>query len=80
MDLRVVHRPESVEHQVPLVPGGRVLHGQVGLVTHDVVNVVDVGGGQLSQQHVLVRMRFISLKKELINLNISFHMIGLVNV
>ena len=64
VDLRVVHRPEPVEHQVALVPGGRVLHGQVGLVPHDVVNVVDVGGGQLGQQHVLVRVRFVSSKEK----------------
>ena len=64
VDLRVVHRPEPVEHQVALVPGGRVLHGQVGLVPHDVVNVVDVGGGQLGQQHVLARVRFVSSKEK----------------
>ena len=55
VDLRVVHRPEPVEH---------VLHGQVGLVPFDVVNVVDVWGWQLGQQHVLVRVRFVSSKEK----------------
>lgn len=45
VDLRVIHRPEPVEHEVLLVPGGRVLHLQVGLVADDVVDEVqaDVG-------------------------------------
>lgn len=50
MDLRVIHRPEPVEHEVLLVPGGRVLHLQVGLVADDVVDEVqaDVGSGRVN--------------------------------
>lgn len=53
MHLGVVHGPEAVEHEVLLVPLGRVLHGQVGLVAHDVVDVQHAGVGQLLQEGVL---------------------------
>ena len=61
VDLGVVDRPEPVEHQVTLVPLSRVLHGEVGLVAHDVIDVVDVGGGQLGEQHILVQRCLVSL-------------------
>lgn len=47
VDLRVIHRPEPVEHEVLLVPGGRVLHLQVGLVADDVVDEVQACGGSV---------------------------------
>ena len=36
--LGVVDGPEAVEHQVVLVPLGGVLHSQIRLVTHDMIN------------------------------------------
>ena len=55
VDLRVVHRPEPVEEKVPLVPPRGVVHGELGLVPHDVVDVVDLRRGEPSQQGVLVQ-------------------------
>jgi len=49
MDLGVVHRPESMELQDPLVPGGHALHLQIRLVAHHVINEVQFGGGQALQ-------------------------------
>ena len=55
VDLRIVHRPEPVEEKVPLVPPSGVVHAELGLVPHDVVDVVDLRGGEPSQQGVLVQ-------------------------
>ena len=54
VDLGVVHGPEPVEQQVLLVPPGRVVHGELGLVPHDVVDVVDPRLGEPRQQNVIV--------------------------
>ena len=59
VDLRVVHRPEAVKHEVVLVPLGHVLHGEVGLVAHDVVDPEGAAGRQVGQQAVLDEGRLV---------------------
>ena len=63
VDLRVVHRPEPVEQQVLLVPPSRVVHGELRLVPHDVVDIVDLRLGQPGQQSVLVERGLVAWKK-----------------
>ena len=60
--LRVVNGPEPVEEKVLLVPPGRVVHGELRLVAHDVIDVVNLRSGQLGQQLVLVERGLVTLR------------------
>ena len=64
VDLRVVDRPEPVEQQVPLVPPGGVVHVELWLVSHDVVDVVDLRRRELSQQRVPVQRGLVAFTSQ----------------
>ena len=58
--LRVIHRPEPVEQEVPLVPCSSVLHLQVRLVPHHVVYEVDPCRWEAREEKVLVERILVS--------------------
>lgn len=64
MDLRVVNRPEAMEHQTPDVPLSNRFHFQIGLVSNDMIDKLQIDLRQNLVQLIVGVVRLEAGKEE----------------
>lgn len=64
MDLRVVNRPEAMEHQTSDVPLSNRFHFQIGLVSNDMIDELQIDLGQNLVQLIFGVVRLKARKEE----------------